>query len=106
VQIPYLETEECEEYLQPYKKERKPHETPANESTEGSDHQQLTNKIQNLFKESTGTFSIQTEFEPNQHNQPSHETTHNGWFLLASKEGKGSNVSVHHQPLTDPSQKQ
>jgi S-DNA-T family DNA segregation ATPase FtsK/SpoIIIE len=88
IQVPYLETTECEEQLQPYKKERETNETPANEKTEGSKNNQLTNKIQNMFEESIGLLSIPTEHEPHQHDKPSNETVVNGWFLLASKEGK------------------
>jgi S-DNA-T family DNA segregation ATPase FtsK/SpoIIIE len=106
IQVPYIETSECEELLQPYKKERETHETPANENTERSTNNQLTNKIQNLFEESTGLFTVQEQLQPSERNQPSHETTHNGWFLLASKERKGNDLPIHRQPITDPSQKQ
>jgi S-DNA-T family DNA segregation ATPase FtsK/SpoIIIE len=88
VQIPYLETTECEELLQPYKKERETNEKPTNENTEGSINHQLTNKIQNMFKESTSAFSVPSEQQPDQHDKQSHETVITGWFLLASKEGK------------------
>lgn len=51
IQVPYLSDEECEKIMKPFRKEVIRHES--NQSQEGCSNPDLTNKIQNLFKEST-----------------------------------------------------
>jgi DNA segregation ATPase FtsK/SpoIIIE-like protein len=88
IQVPYMSYQQCEELLQPYKKEIVNNDTPNHKEIQRPENHQLTNKIQNLFKESDSTFDIQTELEPNKCLQPHDEKIINGWFRLASETDK------------------
>jgi DNA segregation ATPase FtsK/SpoIIIE-like protein len=88
IQVPYLSYEKCEELLKPFKGEMK-HDEPHQENDKGSTNTKLANKIQNLFKESDSENLIQPEHQPDQRMQSNNETLINGWYRLASKEGKG-----------------
>lgn len=85
IQIPYLNTERCNDLLTPYKKEIKQNE----QENQRQNDNNLTNKIQNMFKESDSPFDIQSEYKSNQHNKQSNETSMSGWFLLESTKRKG-----------------
>jgi DNA segregation ATPase FtsK/SpoIIIE, S-DNA-T family len=86
IQVPYITHEQCEELLKPYKGENN---NDINQIPTGCNDNTLSNKIQNLFSESTSEFSIQSEQQPNQRNKQSHETPVSGWFLLESNKRKG-----------------
>jgi DNA segregation ATPase FtsK/SpoIIIE-like protein len=88
VQVPYLSYEKCEELLKPFKGDMK-NDEPHQENDKGSTNTKLANKIQNLFSESDSENLIQPEHQPDKRMQSNHETIINGWFCLASKEGKG-----------------
>lgn len=89
IQVPYMETTECEELLKPYKKEIEIHENDDNESPTGHTDSTLSEKLQNLFTESVGENGLHEQRESGQRDQQSHETPVNGWFRLASTENKG-----------------
>lgn len=83
IQVPYLETSECEELLNPYRKEVIINENNDDENTTGLTDNKLSDKIQNLLSESIGEIDIQNEQESNHGMQSGHETPINGWFRLA-----------------------
>jgi DNA segregation ATPase FtsK/SpoIIIE-like protein len=88
IQVPYLSYEKCEELLKPFKGDNK-NDEPHQESDKGSTNTKLANKIQNLFKEPDSENFIQPEHQPDKRMQSNNETFINGWYRLASKEGKG-----------------
>jgi DNA segregation ATPase FtsK/SpoIIIE, S-DNA-T family len=88
IQVPHITTQECEELLQPYKKENN-HDNETKQETTGSINNELSNKIQNLFKESIGEISIPQQQQPNERMQQSNEKNVSGWFLLESNKREG-----------------
>lgn len=88
IQVPYLKTTHCEELLKPFKGENK-NDNKVNQNTERPNDPNLSNKIQNLFKESDSTFDFQSEQQPDQRNKQSNEKISNGWFLLESNKREG-----------------
>jgi hypothetical protein len=89
IQVPKIESDSFESLLKPYKKENVTHEESTNKETTGSNDSTLTNKIQDMFKESISFNDLQEQYSSNQRMQSSDEASINGWFRLASKEGKG-----------------
>mgnify|MGYP003580006801 FL=1 len=89
IQVPYMETTECEQLLLPYKKENEEDENNDDEITTGSTDNELSEKIQGLFSESLGEIDICEQLEPGQRDQSCHETPVNGWFRLADPANKG-----------------
>jgi S-DNA-T family DNA segregation ATPase FtsK/SpoIIIE len=85
VQVPLIKYNQCEELLNPFKEKTN---NENNETKERPNDTKLTNKIQNLFKESVSISDIQPEHQSNKRMQPNNETSNNGWFLLASKTTK------------------
>jgi hypothetical protein len=51
LQIPFITYQQCEDLLNPFKKESKPNDNPLKETSERSTNHAVTNKIQNMFKE-------------------------------------------------------
>jgi FtsK/SpoIIIE family len=88
IQVPYMNYETCEELLKPYKGEIK-HDNQTKQETTGSIDNELSNKIQNLFKESIGEISIPSQQQPNERMQQSNEKDVSGWFRLESNKRKG-----------------
>lgn len=89
IQIPYISYNQIESLLKPYKKEIEHHEPTANEEDKPRQtNRELSNKIQNMFAQSTSDIIFSTEHESDQCNQPSIETTNNGWFDLERKKRK------------------
>jgi FtsK/SpoIIIE family len=89
IQVPKLTTQQCEELLQPYKKESTENVQHPNKESEGSTHHDLSNKIQNLFEESTSNFSLSEQYQSSERNQQSNEKNLSGWFLLESNKREG-----------------
>jgi hypothetical protein len=93
VQVPHMTYDKCEQLLNPYRKELTNNDTTktptTNESTKRQINPILSNKIQNLFKESDSQIVLQPEQQPNQRNKQSNEASNNGWFRLASQTTKG-----------------
>jgi hypothetical protein len=87
IQVPYLTTTQCEELLQPFKGENK-NDEQTNQIPAGLPNNDVSNKIQNLFEESTSIINISEKQQPSQRNQQSNETPCNGWFMLESNKGK------------------
>jgi hypothetical protein len=88
IQVPYMNYEQCEDLLKPYKGEIK-HDNQTKQETTGSINNDVSNKIQNLFKESIGEISIPQQQQPNERMQSSNEKNVSGWFLLESNKGEG-----------------
>jgi DNA segregation ATPase FtsK/SpoIIIE-like protein len=88
IQVPYLETTECEKLLQPYKGEIT-NDIEDIQNTERCNDNSLSTKIQNMFTESVSEFSIPKQQQPSERNQQGIEKTSNGWFMLESNKGKG-----------------
>jgi hypothetical protein len=87
IQVPYLTTTQCEELLQPFKGENK-NDEQTNQIPAGLPNNDVSNKIQNLFEESTSIINISKQQQPSERNQQSNETPCNGWFMLESNKGK------------------
>jgi hypothetical protein len=88
IQVPYLTHKQCEELLQPFKGEIS-NDNSNEEIPTGFNDNNVSNKIQNLFKESTSEFSVSSQQQPSERNQQSNEKTRNGWFMLESNKRKG-----------------
>jgi hypothetical protein len=88
IQVPKIEPDSFESWLKPYKKEIVIHEESTNKETTGSNDSTLANKIQDMFKESISLDGVPEQHPSDQRMQSGHETPVNGWFRLASKEGK------------------
>jgi FtsK/SpoIIIE family len=88
IQVPYITPQECEDLLQPYKKENT-NDNKIIEETTGPINHDVSNKIQNLFKESIGEISIPPQQQPNECMQQSNEKNVSGWFLLESNKREG-----------------
>jgi hypothetical protein len=89
IQVPKMESDSFTDLLKPYKKEIAIHEESTNKETTRPKNPSLANKIQDMFKESISLDDVQPQHQSDQRMQSSHETPNNGWFRLASKEGKG-----------------
>lgn len=85
VQVPYLTYEQAERLLRPFRKEVT-HDL--HESTEGSENNELTEKIQSLFKESTSPHNFPIEQQSYKRHQSNYAEDGSGWFRLASKKGE------------------
>jgi hypothetical protein len=88
IQIPHLKATKAYELLNEYRKEDN-NESHTNKSTEGHTNPTLSNKIQDMFKESTSQIMLPSEHQPNQRMQSDNETINNGWYRLASTTNKG-----------------
>jgi FtsK/SpoIIIE family len=88
IQVPYITPQECEELLQPYKKENTNDNETKQETTRPIDND-VSAKIQNLFSESIGEISISQQQQPSERMQQSNEKNVSGWFLLESNKREG-----------------
>lgn len=101
VQVPYITPQQCDELLEPYRSEK---DESNKESKQRSSDPESTVEIQNPISEPDSETDFFEQFQPRERNEPGHETIVNGWFRLAGATDKGSAVSVHSEPVTDPSQ--
>jgi hypothetical protein len=78
IQVPYLSYRQCKRMLKPFKRMN----DDVNQDSKGSIDSDLSEKVQNLFKESTMSPSIQREQSTNQNMQSSDESPMSGWYRL------------------------
>jgi DNA segregation ATPase FtsK/SpoIIIE-like protein len=89
VQVPYLETDECDKLLEKYREVESVMEDAKDESGEGPINKSLIDKVSSLFEESVGVPGVSEEYKPGERVQSGDEAVNNGWFRLASTERKG-----------------
>jgi hypothetical protein len=78
IQVPYLSYRQCKRMLKPFKRMNE----DVNQNSKGSTHTGLSEKVQNMFKESTMQPSIQRQRTTCQDVQSSHESSVSGWYRL------------------------
>jgi hypothetical protein len=78
VQVPYMSYHQCKRLLNPFKRK----DTNVNQDSKGFTDNGISEKIQNMLKESAMSTSIQRQQQPHQHMQSSNEKIGNGWFML------------------------
>jgi hypothetical protein len=77
-QVPHMTYRQCERLLKPFKKG----ETNVNQSKKGSTNNGLSEKVQNMLKESAMSTGIPRQQQPDKHMQQGNEKISNGWFML------------------------
>jgi DNA segregation ATPase FtsK/SpoIIIE-like protein len=78
IQIPYMSYQQCKRLLKPFK-ERKEN---VNQSNERSIDHGVSEKVQNMLKESAMSTSVQRQQQSDKHMQQGNEKIGNGWFML------------------------
>jgi hypothetical protein len=78
IQVPYLSYRQCKRLLKPFKECK----GDVNQNSTGSTHSGLSEKVQNLFKESAMPTGIQQQLPTNQDLQQSAKPPSSGWYRL------------------------
>jgi DNA segregation ATPase FtsK/SpoIIIE-like protein len=83
IQVPHMSYRQIKRMLKPFKRSvTDDYEGQNNQSAKGSNDFGVSEKVQNLFKESTITPGIQEQQKPHKHMQQGNESTGKGWFML------------------------
>jgi DNA segregation ATPase FtsK/SpoIIIE-like protein len=85
VQVPFIDSPDCNDLLRPYDKELINYEQAA----EGYNDIDITDQIQSLIKESISVDDMFGEYKPNQRSQSSFEKDVFGWEDTPDTKGKG-----------------
>jgi DNA segregation ATPase FtsK/SpoIIIE-like protein len=88
VQIPFLSYDKCEELLKPFERKMINEQLP-NQENKGSENINVSNKIQDMFAESTHINVFPEQQHSCERVQQDNEKINNGWFRLESTKRKG-----------------
>jgi S-DNA-T family DNA segregation ATPase FtsK/SpoIIIE len=78
IQVPHISYHQCKRMLKPFRKDN----GNVNQSEKRSTDTGLSEKVQNMFKESAMSTGVQRQQQPHQHMQQGNEKISNGWFML------------------------
>jgi hypothetical protein len=78
VQVPHMTYQQCKRLLNPFKRK----DNNGNQDSKGSNDSAISEKVQNMFKESAMSTGVQRQQQPDKHMQQGNEKISNGWFML------------------------